>query len=174
MVLVVLNMRLARSRVMEGRENYYTTVKKTASYTPKTTFMKVIICLDYSAHTEKVLNATKLILGENAAKATIIVVHVIDTSILAAGIGNEEQVLEGLLENSRLVKNKALEILGDDMHYVEEYGTPRIKIDEALDGVNYDLLITGTKGKDVLERTLLGSTAEHLLHNTGKPILIVP
>ena len=59
--------------------------------------MKVIICVDYSPYTEKVLQAAKFLLGIRIPQPEITVIHIIDITLLSGAPGNELSVTGHLL-----------------------------------------------------------------------------
>ena len=135
--------------------------------------MKIFICLDYSSFTEKVLNTTKSFV-ESLKAADITVLHVIDEQLFFATTGYEVQLGEDLQNESKKLKELCIQYLGAGVKYIEEYGIPRLKIDEVLKEIDYDLLIAGSHSRHGLGERLVGSTAEHLLRNSKKPVLIIP
>lgn len=135
--------------------------------------MKVLICLDFSEATERVLQAARLLLGTRVPQAQIDVLFVLDTRLLAA-TGTEQQTEAALREQSASIFSMAKDYLGAGIRFTEEYGIPQPKIDEVLERTPYDLVVTGTRGRSTLTGVLLGSVAEHLLHHAHRPLLIVP
>ena len=77
-------------------------------------------------------------------------------------------------EEGKKIFEMAKTYFGSNFRYVEESGIPQAKIDELLKAKPYDLLIIGNRGRSMLATVLLGSVAEHLLHHTKKPLLIIP
>ncbi|MEA3544123.1 MAG: universal stress protein [Thermodesulfobacteriota bacterium] len=53
-------------------------------------------------------------------------------------------------------------------------GHPVVKILEAANKLNVDLIVMGTHGKGVLGHTFLGSVAEKVLNKSTRPVFIVP
>jgi len=136
--------------------------------------MNVIIFVDYSDYTEKILLAAGEFLGNRSPQPGITVVHVIDQTILFAGTGAEQVIMEELMDNGKKIRGMAVQYFGGNCRYVEEYGVPLVKIDEILESMPYDLLVIGTKGRSQLANVLLGSVAEHILHHVKTPLLVVP
>lgn len=136
--------------------------------------MKVIVCVDYSAHTERILQVAKTLLGTRVPQPDIVVMHIIDITVLAGAPGNEQQVTGELLDEGKKIVELATTYFDGNFQYVEDTGVPQAKIDELLKTYDYDLLVIGTRGRSMLTTVLLGSVAEHLLHHTQKPLLIVP
>lgn len=137
--------------------------------------MKVIICLDYSKYTEKVLQAVRLLLGTRVPRPNVWVLHVIDQSVLTMATGDKlTQVHEELKNDSAAVYKFAKEYLDEGFQYKEETGLPQAEIMKTLDSTDYDLLVVGTRGRSIVSNVLLGSVSEYLLHHVKKPLLIVP
>ena len=135
--------------------------------------MKIIICLDYSSLTEEVLNTTKSFINSlNSAEITVL--HVIDEQLFYATTGYEIQLGEDLESESKKLEELCIQYLGADVNYMVEYGIPKLKIDEMLMQINYDLLIVGRHSRHGLGDRLVGSFAEHILRNSIKPVLIIP
>jgi len=135
--------------------------------------MKVLLCLALAPQIERVLQATKLMLATRVPQPKIDVLHVIDTRTLANSESGQ-QAEAVLKQESAGIYELAKEYLGTGINYLEEYGTPQIKIDNAISSTSYDLIIVGTKGRSALANAVLGSIAEHLLHHCTIPVMIVP
>jgi nucleotide-binding universal stress UspA family protein len=135
--------------------------------------MHIMLCLDYSPFTEKVL-ATMQALVQSFKGCEVSVVHVIDETAFVAGTGFETQLYEDLKKDGEQLKKLSQEYLGNGIDFIEEYGIPRGKIDEILSDAEYDLLAIGSHSKNILGSRLSGSVAEHLLHNSKKPVLVIP
>ncbi len=135
--------------------------------------MKIIICLDYSSFTERVLSTTKSFI-DSLNSAEITVLHIIDEQLFYATTGYEIQLGENLESESDELKELCIQYLGADVNYIVEYGIPKLKIDEMIAQINYDLLIAGSHSRHGLGERLVGSFAEHILRNCKKPVLIIP
>jgi len=136
--------------------------------------MKVVICVDFSPYTKKVLEAAQVVLGSRMPRPEITVLHVLDMTLLSTGIGNEAQTVQELKERSSGIYAMARKYLGSGIIYREEYGIPQVVIDQALEEAPCDLLVIGTRGRSTLAGIFLGSISEHLLHRAQQPLLIVP
>lgn len=135
--------------------------------------MKILLCLDYSSFTETILDTTKSI--TRAIKdVQITVLHIIDEMLFTAGTGYETQLGEQLDSESMELKKLCEQSFGKEVNYIEEYGIPRLKIEELLREIDYDLLIIGSHSRHGLGERLMGSMAEHILRNSTKPVLIIP
>jgi nucleotide-binding universal stress UspA family protein len=54
-----------------------------------------------------------------------------------------------------------------------ESGEPARKITEIAEKEDYDVIVMGCKGHGAVERLLLGSVVDHVLHYTKHPVLVV-
>ena len=136
--------------------------------------MTILIPVDYAPQTERIFQAVKMILGTRVPLPRIVVLHIIDETLLSAGIGNEQHVFEQLKDNSHKINEMAKEYFGGDFVYIEECGIPRVEIDDVLKNTDFDMLAFGTKGKSAITNVLFGSMAQHLLQVVKKPFLLVP
>ncbi len=135
--------------------------------------MRIVLCLDYSAFTEKVL-ATMQDLVRAFKEPDVTVIHVIDQTLFTGGTGFEIQLKEDLDNDGENLKKLSVQYLGKNIDFIQEYGIPRLKIDEILAGLDYDLLAVGNHSKSILGTRRIGGIAEHLLLNSTKPVLIIP
>ena len=85
-----------------------------------------------------------------------------------------KQRLIELKNDGQKILKLAKEYLGEGFYYIEEIGIPKAEIDEILQNTPHDLLVTGTRGRSLIAGIFLGSIAEHLLHTSIQPLLIVP
>jgi len=135
--------------------------------------MHIVICLDLSSFTEKYLTSIKTLL-QSFKDCEISVIHIIDETLFTAGTGYEIQLSENLKTDSEYLKDLAVQHLGAQINYIEDYGIPGQKIDEILQESNYDMLVIGRHSRNILGVRLLGGVAEHLLHRSKKPVLVIP
>jgi nucleotide-binding universal stress UspA family protein len=134
--------------------------------------MKIILCIDYSSFTEKMLNTVKYFVA-SIKEPEITVLHIIDQQLFYGTTGYEVQLNEDLQRESKELKELCILNLGPNVNYMEEYGIPNLKINEVMQ-TDHDLLIIGSHGRHGLRERLVGSTAEHVLRNSKKPVLVVP
>ncbi len=135
--------------------------------------MKITICLDTSSYTEKILDGMKsIVMGFTTPEITVL--HIIDETMLYATTGAETQINETLQNENQQLADLCKQYFGADINYIAEYGQPKLKSDEMLATLSFDLLVVGAHSHQNFENRLLGSFAEHLLQNSRKPILVVP
>jgi len=53
-------------------------------------------------------------------------------------------------------------------------GDPAAVILDMAEHENFDLIVMGSHGKEVVRHTFLGSTAQRILRHTRKPVVVVP
>jgi nucleotide-binding universal stress UspA family protein len=148
---------------------------------------KVLIALDYNPSAEKIAEV-----GYSLAKAMnaeIILLHVLlspvnytstiyDPIMGFGGFAN----LDLNQPNTELLTNSALDFLdnvkkhlGDStIQTVAKEGEYADAIVETAHLYRADVIVIGSQSKKWLEKMLLGSTTETLLHDTTIPLLIVP
>ncbi|MBN9485451.1 MAG: hypothetical protein BGO70_14415 [Bacteroidetes bacterium 43-93] len=136
--------------------------------------MKVLIAVDYSQQTERVLEAAKVLIGARVPQPDVTVVYIIDEMWLSTATGGEGEVFNTLRDDSKKINELAIKHLGNNVVYLEEYGIPTVKINEVLDSTPHDLLVFGMKGRSALADVFMGSMASHLLHRVKTPMLVVP
>ena len=103
------------------------------------------------------------------------VIHIIEETAFVAGtIDLRPNYLKIYKRDGEQLKKLCQEYLGNGIDFIEEYGTPREKIDEILAASNYDILAIGSHSKNILGSRVLGSVAKHLLTVGKKPVLVIP
>ncbi len=135
--------------------------------------MHIILCLDYSANTSRILVSLQNMLPL-FKDPKVSVIHIVDQALFASGTGYELQLGADIEDEGKELKALCSQYLGENVNYVEEYGVPMQMIDEILAQSDYDLLAIGTHSRSLLSNRLLGGEAEHLLRNIKKPVLVIP
>lgn len=132
-----------------------------------------ILCpIDFSAYSERALSyAMKMAAWYGA---TLQVLHVMPplapstTSELAETTRNlTGRHLANVIERHRLPGAEVVTAL-------IESAEPAARILEYADAFDADLIVTGSHGRSGMQRALLGSVVEPLLHRAGCPVLAVP
>ena len=134
--------------------------------------MKLLICLDYSSITDKILEFTKT-LAAALKTAEITVLHIVDETLFFSTTGFEIQLGEMLNSESIELKEKCMRSLGAGTKYIEEYGIPKLVADEMLEELDYDLLLVGSHGRNGIGGRLMGGFAEHVMSHSKKPVLFI-
>lgn len=136
--------------------------------------MKLLICLDKSPSTEKVLLASKNLAHRYGQTIQIKIVHIIDETIARIIEGPNNELEVALRKRSAEIRFMALNILQMKIEYIEKYGNPKITIAELLGRVEYDMVIVGSHGRTRLKHTLIGSFSEVVLKSSREPVIVVP
>ncbi len=89
----------------------------------------------------------------------------------AASLGN------ALADAQREVLKKTVEgidLSGVRYETVEEVGDPANQLASFAESKNADLLVIGQRGAGLVERSMVGSVADRLVHISKSPVLVVP
>lgn len=139
--------------------------------------MKILVAVDFTSHTNKLVDYSMYM--AQALGAGVRFVHVVESF---SGY-NMMLVHPSFEQISNDLKHKAdglmANLIEDHKDKVEDItgevviGDPADKILEYADGEDFDLLIVGTHGAKGLERVLMGSVANKVAQNAPCPILIV-
>lgn len=135
--------------------------------------MKILICLDYSSLSEKILEFSKNLAAE-LKTADVTVLHIVDETLFFTTTGFEVQLGETLHSENTELKEMCIEYLGDNVKYVEEMGIPRLKAEEMLTAIDHDMILIGSYSRHSLAGRLMGGFAEHIMSISKKPVLFVP
>jgi nucleotide-binding universal stress UspA family protein len=136
--------------------------------------MKLLICLDKSASTEKVLLASKNLAHRYGQTSQIKIVHIIDETIARIIEGPNNELEVALRKRSTEIRLLSHDILQMKIEYIEKYGNPKTTIVELLNGMEYDMVIVGSHGRTRLKHVLVGSFSEIVLKISCKPVMVVP
>ena len=136
-------------------------------------YEKILVPLDGSKLAEMVLAEVEKLAGRLKADVSILRVAYAKTTLGKDYIEDESKIVleaqEYVGEIEQKLKAKGLSV---DSHVT--YGPDAA--DEILNYVacsNIDLIMMATHGRSGVQRLLLGSVAEKVLHHTTKPILLV-
>jgi nucleotide-binding universal stress UspA family protein len=129
-------------------------------------FSKVMVPLDFSDNSSKILDMLRQMTD---VIHEVVFVHIIENA------KNKPQ-----LEHKKKGSLDKLYEIGNDLekklvvNYVVKEGKPAKILDELAEEMGITLIMITTHGTESLKDILLGSTAENLLRNTVKPILLIP
>jgi nucleotide-binding universal stress UspA family protein len=147
------------------------TIRGTARIQSPPALKRILVTTDFSEGTNRALDYAFSIAQECQAKITLM--HVIDErapDTLEAGelslAASARQQLE------KLIPEEALDWCDSAVRV--EFGNPYQVISNTLASDNIDLLVMNIHGKGMLDRALLGSTAERLVRAARCPIMLVP
>jgi nucleotide-binding universal stress UspA family protein len=69
---------------------------------------------------------------------------------------------------------RAVDLTGMDYETQEEIGEPSSRLIDVCNRVDADVLVVGRRGAGLLRRMMVGSVANHLVHEAPCPVLVVP
>lgn len=69
---------------------------------------------------------------------------------------------------------RAVDLTGIDYKTQEEIGEPSSRLIDVCNRVDADVLVVGRRGAGLLRRMMVGSVANHLVHEAPCPVLVVP
>jgi nucleotide-binding universal stress UspA family protein len=147
-------------------------------------FERLLVCLDGSKLAEQILPyATQQAMRYGAKIALLFVLNPKEsTHIPSTAIGlHADQVLEPLeAEREEKVVTSYLEKLavpiedkGVEIELVMIHGDPAQSIINYTDKNDIDLINMGTHGRSGLGRALMGSVADHVVRESGLPIMLI-
>ena len=134
---------------------------------------RILVTTDFSEGTADAMNSALSIAQECQAKITLL--HVVHD--LAADISGKyrEPLWRGIeTELQKLVPEEALDWC--DVETRIEAGLPYVFIPKFLQSGKFDLLVMNIHGKSMLDRALLGSTAERTVRAAAEicPVMLIP
>ena len=147
---------------------------------------KVLIALDYNPTAQKVAET-----GHRLAKAMnarTIVLHVISDPTYYSSLNYspimgfdsfsnvvETDTTDELKKTAQKFLDKSKQHLGDDeIETVLKSGDFGETILQTATDLNVDIIVMGTHGRSGLEKILMGSVAEKVLHHSSIPLFIIP
>jgi nucleotide-binding universal stress UspA family protein len=149
---------------------------------------KVLIALDYNPTAEKVAE-----IGYNLAKAMnaqSVLLHVTSSATYYSylnyspimgfegfsSLGTTQTDTAGELKNmAQVYLDKSKRHLGDEtIQVVVKSGDFGETILNTAKEIKADIIVMGTHSRRGLEKILMGSVAEYVLHHTSIPVLIIP
>jgi nucleotide-binding universal stress UspA family protein len=137
-------------------------------------YRTIVWATDGSSYAEDALPFARELAKLTGAK--LVLVHA--DEIFAAGRASGDTVLADEPELAAHVHEQArqLEAAGFDVEVRVEIGRegPARLIAKAADEVGADVIVVGTRGHGPLAGALIGSVAQHLLHDAHCPVFAVP
>lgn len=140
------------------------------------TYQRIMVAVDGSYESE--LAVEKAINVALRNKATLLLVHVIDTNayrgeFLMSDYDFNEQIKhsdEVLSQYASIAREKGL----SDIKCITEIGNPNVLLAKDIpQKEKADLIMVGATGMNTFERLLVGSTSEYLLRHSQLDVLVV-
>lgn len=139
----------------------------------------IIVAIDGSDQSMRAAQVAAAIARHNSAKLHLVTVvrppegwwGIVGAPPPAESLGN------ALSDAQRAVIDSTVESLDlSDIEYetFEEVGDPANQLADTAEAQNADLLVIGQRGAGVVERIMVGSVADRLVHISRTPIMVVP
>jgi nucleotide-binding universal stress UspA family protein len=135
-----------------------------------TRFRRILVTTDFSEGTADALNYAFSLAQENESKVTLL--HVLHEAADPAAKYRDSVVQEVRKQLDDLVPVEARDWC--DVATQVETGVPYRIIQRTLEDERIDLLVMNIHGKGMLDRALLGSTAERLVRAASCPVMMIP
>jgi len=130
----------------------------------------ILVLTDFSAGTPEAVRYA-FSLGQEC-QARITLMHVLNDVDVNIGGKQRDPLIKGIrLRLESLVPDEARDWCNVSTRV--EMGVPYRTILDTLKG-KFDLLVMNVHGKSMLDRALLGSTAERVVRGAGIPVLVIP
>jgi nucleotide-binding universal stress UspA family protein len=134
-------------------------------------FRRILVTTDLSDGTTDALDYAFSIAQENESRITLLhVVHDLGADVSTKYRDSVVRGVEGNLD--KLIPAEAWDWC--DIRTKVEIGHPYRVIERTLDKDKPDLLVMNIHGKGMLDRALLGSTAERVVRSAKCPVLLIP
>lgn len=127
---------------------------------------KVLLCMDYSAPSEKLLKCIPEL--QSSGLQEIVVLHVIDIHSTAA----QETKMQEKIEQKLMKTQKELQELGLTVTTKKVIGIPSDEIVRIAEEEQVSMILLGSHGKGFIKNRFLGSTTFDVLRLSETPMLI--
>lgn|SRR5688572_2185190 len=147
------------------------TGKKGSKAAPK--IRRILVTTDFSEGTGEAV-AQALSLGQKY-RAKVTLLHVLHDSAIDALFKYRDSLVRGIeVELQKLIPARALD--STEVETLVKDGVPASVIPELVESGAFDLLIMNIHGKSLVDRALIGSTAERTLRAAAGicPVLLIP
>jgi nucleotide-binding universal stress UspA family protein len=141
------------------------TIRGTAKKNMPPALKRILVTTDFSEGTDRAIDYAFSLAQESQANITLM--HVIDDMIPDPSLPEPVRA-----ELEKLIPEEALDWCNADIRV--ESGNPYQVIFDTLRSGKFDLLVMNIHGKGMLDRALLGSTAERLVRTVDCPIMLIP
>jgi nucleotide-binding universal stress UspA family protein len=133
--------------------------------------VKIVVGYDGSEHSQRALERAAALASADDGAVTVV-------SVASALLGGARSVgvAEGELGHAASALEEARTRLaqrGLEAELVEGLGDPGHEIVEVAKRVGADLVVVGTRSRDLLERLLLGSVSTDVVHHAPCDVLVV-
>jgi nucleotide-binding universal stress UspA family protein len=134
-------------------------------------FRRILVTTDFSDGTANALDYAFSIAQENNSRITFL--HVVNDIAMDVSRKYRDSILNGVeTKLANLVPREAWDWC--EIRTRVEVGHPYQMITRTLDAEKPDLLVMNIHGKGMLDRALLGSTAERVVRSAKCPVMLIP
>jgi len=141
--------------------------------------MKLLVAIDFSEVTEKIMAKVKELALKVNAKVWLIHVVQPEPDFIGYKVGPEterEFIAKKFRQKHILLQEKAEELKNEGINITPllVQGPTIETILSQAEKIEADIIVVGSHGHGAMFRILVGSISEGLLHNSTKPLLIIP
>jgi len=134
-------------------------------------FRRILVTTDFSDGTANALDYAFSIAQENNSRITFL--HVVNDIAMDVSRKYRDSIVSGVeTKLANLVPREAWDWC--EIRTRVEVGHPYQMITRILDAEKPDLLVMNIHGKGMLDRALLGSTAERIVRSAKCPVMLIP
>lgn len=126
---------------------------------------KMLVPIDGSEYAEKAARYAGFMAKKIGAKVTLLYVQ-------ESGIFNLRPEVTRAV-GTRILSNAAKQFEGLELDQELKSGDPAKIITKTANKEDYDLIVMGSRGLGVVERFLLGSVSDHVIHYANLPVLVI-
>ena len=141
--------------------------------------MKILVSIDLSTHTEKVVTKAEEIAKIISAKLWLL--HIVEPEPDFVGWGVGPQSVRDSLSKKFHEEHRQIQEIADrlrkeglDASALLVQGSTVDTILEEATKLSVDMIVVGSHGRGAMYKLLVGSVSEGILHGAECPILIVP
>ena len=132
----------------------------------------IVVGYDGSEHADRALERA----AEIAAGAEVVVVSAAGLTSgggHARGVSAVDPIQQEAAEGALQAAMARLEGKGVTARYVEAHGDPADSIVNEARDLNADLIVVGTRGRNLAQRALLGSVSTKVVHDAACDVLVL-
>ncbi len=141
--------------------------------------MNILVCLDLSDSTDKIISQVEVIVRKSAAKLWLL--HVTEPEPDFIGYKGDPKAVRDFLEDAfqqeheqicnieKDLKNKGLEAAS---LFIQ--GPTVESIFKEAKAIEADMIVVGSHGRGAMYQLLVGSISEEVLHKAEIPVLVIP
>jgi nucleotide-binding universal stress UspA family protein len=134
-------------------------------------FRRILITTDFSAGTAEAVSYGFSLAQENQSKVTLL--HVINEDGIDLSSTIRDEVIAAVQKQLEDMVPAGARNWCEVVARIET-GKPYLKIVETLETDNVDVLVMNIHGKGMLDRALIGSTAERVVRTARCPVMLIP